>query len=205
MNLSDHETTRGKIIWYLQTITDLSGGRLYHGVLFDIARKVGVSRETVRQIAESLGYTSNRQWVRKQTVQCVVCTKTFPKRGDKVHCSPACRKKTQQKLWTSFTCTICGAHRTILKSLLAKRAGLFCSKRCQGVWLGKNHGGNRKESVIERMLPQFQEGTTEPFHVEEFVQYFGFKNKHSAYYALLNLINKKRIKKLETDIYEILV
>lgn len=116
----------------------ISGGFFYLGMHSDIARELGVSRERVRQICKTLGYKPLRKLiVRQDKKHCVVCGKES---GSRKYCSNDCRKKyIKDRYWTQKPCKQCGKMISYLRSEEYKLP-VFCSKRCQGISIGKTVG-----------------------------------------------------------------
>jgi len=123
----------------------------------EIGRLLGVSRERIRQIA---GQSTHRQRV------CKVCgvgirshEPGMTKTAYNLRYCPACwairkgKKKTHQEV--SFVCTTCQSVFTRRVSEIRKmdkngQTVRWCSKKCQGKWLGTNYGLGRRKSGDQR-------------------------------------------------------
>ena len=92
---------------------------------------------------------------------CPVCGKVKSTRA--TYCSDECRLRAHR---IELTCDVCGKHfyrlahettdrykyaDTFMRHGYKRTDKVFCSRECQGKWLGRNHGWGRKktEDVIE--------------------------------------------------------
>ena len=114
----------------------------------EIAEQVGVSRERVRQILNSEGLPTR---IAPRLRPCKVCGNPITNNNAKYYCSMACLTKDHQ---VSLVCSICGKPFKIRTCdyehrLRHKKTNLwFCSKVCQGKWLGQhNRWCNKGEKV----------------------------------------------------------
>ena len=108
-----------------------------------------VSRERVRQIAAIAGIT---KWLKKRRpyVICPICGSTYRKiHVDSKTCSKACSKvyikaHRNPTVMTRRICESCGGV-FFRKTYLVRKASpaRFCSKKCQGSWVGKHYGKGR--------------------------------------------------------------
>lgn len=121
---------------YLKEYCYLTDGHVPQGVLSEISRKLGVSRERIRQIAKREGYIMNRSKKVRKVFECVNCHKEFSvNRINQKYCSLKCRIEHRKKRYfITFKCQICGKEKTQYKS---KGSGVFCSKTCHGRYLGQ--------------------------------------------------------------------
>lgn len=121
--------------------------------LTDVAKEVGRSRERIRQIADDIPGASRH----RKGVCCVVCGVEI-KRGEYGyryrHCPQHGRELMDAKKrlhWSEFTCESCGAKfsRRLSQVKRAIKEGCrirFCSRQCQGKWLGTNHRRGRQKA-----------------------------------------------------------
>lgn len=122
----------------------------------ELADIAGVSRQRVAQIVEQNGLTEYVRSREDMKRKCVVC-------GDKMdadkfgkYCSDECKLKLRsEKYYVTLKCATCGKDFTIRKSEHKARCRnktseiFFCSKKCQGVRLGKSYGfGCPKNNVL---------------------------------------------------------
>ena len=121
--------------------------------LAQIGDKVGISRERVRQILKSEGGKTRHLDIKHQ-YYCLNCAKVFKSYSSKnpKWCSLLCRHEYS---CIPVTCNICGKlFRKKQSALVAQsndsryRGNDYCSRKCFGVWVGKNIGilpsGGRK-------------------------------------------------------------
>ena len=119
-------------------------GKLITGILTEIGKEVGLSRERVRQIAVLMGYQT--PWKTSREVNksnCKICGNEFQSTvGSRLCCSKECYKTYhRKKYWTTINCKKCKKEKKFLKSLIEiGRKPVFCSKVCQGKWLAEEHG-----------------------------------------------------------------
>lgn len=199
------KSVRGETEAWLAAVTALTEGKLYHGMLEDFSKRVGVSRERIRQIAKNAGYIMTRDEPLVREEECAECGKTFPaKNYSSKYCGGKCRKAFyEKKYWTTFRCQVCGKNKKVMRSALQRgiHLGLFCSRHCRGIWFGKKketHG-----SFYRQRLPQFQEevGIRE-FTGWEFVDYFGYASIHSAGPPLTQLLHEGVIRRIRRNTYQ---
>ena len=123
---------------------------LEHGPVSDadLARRLGVSRERVRQLRNKMGLPTEH-WLANKT--CPVCGKVFqPKGSGRQFCSRDCSHRSQSlRARVERTCEECG--KTFYRRLSEVKAGRparFCSHRCGAHFLGRQMM-NRTERVCE--------------------------------------------------------
>ena len=108
----------------------------------EIARLVGISRERVRQILNTQGLLVRSV---PRVRPCKVCGKPITHSHAKYYCSRACFHRDHQVL---LVCSTCGKHFLIptsdytLRLRDKKTNRWYCSKKCQGKWLGQLRWGN---------------------------------------------------------------
>lgn len=107
--------------------------------LSDIGNALGVGRERARQLllAENISIRDYRNSKKKNDRICPSCG------GIKYSESNICSKCYKEIHNLSFICEICGDTFTRYKSQVEREgcsAPRFCSRECQGAWLGKNYG-----------------------------------------------------------------
>ena len=111
------------------------------GSMAQIGASIGVTRERVRQIVREEGLEIHRK-ERHITGYCLNCNAPlFSGQHDKF-CSMACLQKYHS---IELTCEVCGVHFSRLGHYCraSQRRGykhIFCSKKCQGLWLGNSYG-----------------------------------------------------------------
>lgn len=113
-----------------------------------IARAVGVSRERVRQILKTEGIAFGRYWGRPKPT-CPSCGKPMS------YTSKSCRKCWEASRRVILVCEMCGKSFSRKNSDInrAKKHGykhIWCSKHCQGIWAGKNHGWGSRDMAGSR-------------------------------------------------------
>jgi len=124
--------------------------------LAEIGRRVGLSRERVRQIARKEGAAARSRGEQRELV-CPECGKVFTVRSSSIEqrrrfCSRECSARSQrgprvERL--TFSCEVCGQTYT-RKASEVKDGTRFCSKTCQGKWLStvlSGEAGRFKEAV----------------------------------------------------------
>ena len=114
----------------------------------EIGECFGISRERVRQILKVFAKKNKRIAQELRTVRCrriikkcKFCGKEFSvilSNSNAKYCSKKCFVDCKRVTATK-ECEVCGKEFTV-KSNRRKESGRFCSKRCQGKWLGKNYG-----------------------------------------------------------------
>jgi len=109
----------------------------------DIARVVGVCRERVSYVLMVEGLATKVPPAPRPHRYCLNCGKELIK--NTYFCNRDCRSAASRM---TLVCDVCGSHfeRTrgeIRKSRNIHSSHTFCSKRCQGRWLGKTYGGRR--------------------------------------------------------------
>jgi len=116
----------------------------------EIARRVGVSRERVRQLLRRLGLTTDMRIRPKR--RCLSCGNPIP-RDHRAFCSRACQVNYYQ---ITLYCNFCGKEfkRKVKDILLypvklqyGYKGRVFCSRSCLGRWFGKNYGRGRGLSI----------------------------------------------------------
>ena len=121
----------------------------------EIARLLGVSRERIRQVA-------GRR--RRNPRVCKICGQPIHLRRNGVtqtayslmycaHCWIAAKERRRNGHQVAFTCETCG-------KIFSRTAGVvkrmekrghkirWCSRQCQGVWLGANHGHTNADGEL---------------------------------------------------------
>jgi len=104
-----------------------------------IGERFNVSRERIRQILKKAGLPTKAQILRKY---CLHCGKKRKNRY-RNYCSKACYHYDTHTL---IPCDVCGRlseyhiKRVLWLQARGKQQHFFCSKHCNGIWLGKNYG-----------------------------------------------------------------
>lgn len=112
-----------------------------------VAHSLGITRERVHQIWRAAGRGSLLALRRAQNPPrvCSSCGKVLwhttregqeNRRWQERLCL-RCRIARQSRV---ITCIVCGGSRTILPHLAKRQKGLFCSRRCQGVYASQHYG-----------------------------------------------------------------
>lgn len=104
-----------------------------------IARERSTSRQSVQNILQRAGVWHKRP---KQEYTCASCGKALSHRN----LSGKCRKCYWEERRIELTCDVCGLKKKITRSdyharQKAGRRFFFCSKCCQGKWLGERNRG----------------------------------------------------------------
>lgn len=129
-------------------LVEESGGSMSFA---EIGRRVGVSRERVRKIVRSRGSLARKREKRKELI-CPECGKVFtawPSRikGGRRFCSCQCAQRARWRGGKSpilvFKCEVCGQSYARKLYQLRGRPPRFCSRQCQGKWVGSNFGAKR--------------------------------------------------------------
>lgn len=106
--------------------------------LSDIGRALGVGRERARQllIAEGISIRKYRESKNENKRVCPSCG------GIKSLESKVCSNCYRKQHNMNFICEVCGDEFSRYKSQVIRSDSKprFCSRECQGVWLGKNYG-----------------------------------------------------------------
>ncbi len=98
-----------------------------------IGKLAGLSRERIRQILSRAG----ERTARLPHGNCLHCGKVLTRRKARF-CNGDCRHLYSNP---EIECSQCGVHfRRQLSSLYHNKTLFFCSKRCQGRWLGRTYG-----------------------------------------------------------------
>lgn len=138
--------------------------------LQQIGDKLNITREGVRQLLKARGIET-KSYRQRQLYECLNCG--APTRN-RMFCDRECRKQYGQ---IPIECEVCHKifyrwRSQIIPYGIKKREHMFCSKKCQGVWLGKSHGGSSSNSsgiktrrydydaIMEQVSLQRQNGIT---------------------------------------------
>jgi hypothetical protein len=111
-----------------------------------IAKTVGKTRQWVSHVLNQEGLNTKRKKV------CINCGED--RGGNKMFCSRKCFTAYHN---VEVTCEVCGVtkQRKISEVLHYddhhKRAHTFCSKQCQGKWLGDNFGKGRSDAKEDKI------------------------------------------------------
>ena len=121
--------------------------------LQDIGNVAGLSRERVRQILSQEGVET--KLILPKNLICPQClihfhTSDSEIKNGKVFCSTKC---IHDFAWGTFSCDECGKlfERKKVevvnnhKNYETNNHHIFCSRRCQGIWLGKHHGFQKND------------------------------------------------------------
>lgn len=111
--------------------------------LEQLGHNAGVSRQRAAQILKAEG-VSTKAFHPRPEYECLNCGQTFISYSTNLmYCSPACRS---EGLTVRVECHQCGqlfvrSKAQIIATTSRGFSGhLFCSKQCQGSWLGANYG-----------------------------------------------------------------
>lgn len=113
--------------------------------LASIAKQVGVTRERVRQIIQREHLTRSRPPPVDHGA-CVDCGKRFPRPHKKNTRKKNTRKKdtcnpcSVKRNTLTLICSVCDKPFTRRREHNRSKSRVFCSKVCQGAWLGTTHG-----------------------------------------------------------------
>jgi len=164
---------------------------LVNGSLTAIAKKFDLSRERIRQIAKINNFVMPHDTENKYLfLICENCGKRFKNEYSKKYCSVECsRTARQKKYWTDINCKQCGKKFKVYKKDLKNRGRYFCSKTCQGKFIGKEYGfatqpaKQRKYKSIEQVRKDFPDD----FTTIEFAKKYKYKSDIGAWSAIKNL------------------
>ena len=113
----------------------------------DLADIVGVSRQRVAQLIEQNDLRDVIITREDMKRRCVDCGEKMEADKFGKYCSDECKLKLRsEKYYVTLKCATCGKDFTIRKSEYKARCRnktsdvFFCSKKCQGVRLGKSYG-----------------------------------------------------------------
>ena len=108
----------------------------------DMARAVGVSREWVRQTLVTLGLSTRKPPLPVRL--CPVCQTVIPRKINKF-CSTECMSASRRVTLTCLNCKqeFQRRRRLHLRNLEKGYKYIWCSRQCQGQWLGKNRAEQR--------------------------------------------------------------
>lgn len=110
----------------------------------DIAKRVGVSRERVRQILIDLGLPTNFN----KPVFCKSCGVRIDSRGSTGFCQKCYLEALHETHWATLICDGCGKEYELRLSVISRRQHNkhhSCSNKCKGSWFGKKYGFGRKK------------------------------------------------------------
>lgn len=113
--------------------------------LEEIGGMTGLSRQRVHQILRKAGRPTARTPVQRSL--CRTCGVDIgTSRTKRRHCSRQCQFEAKH-MW--LTCTECGQENHYLVSTKATSTASysFCSRKCQGRYLGKHFGRGRKNEA----------------------------------------------------------
>lgn len=80
-----------------------------------------------------------------KTIACKNCnSEYYPKSAGNRYCSDKCKRDFYL---ISLSCEICGEEFKVRKAYNKLRKSRFCSKKCQGRWLGLNYGTNKNLTI----------------------------------------------------------
>ncbi len=105
----------------------------------EIGELMGVGRERVRQLLllEKISIRKQKKALRLEKEKCPICGKS------KKETSNICVSCYRERHNVTLICEVCNKEFVRYKSQ-AEREGVgtprFCSRACQGKWLGDNHG-----------------------------------------------------------------
>lgn len=123
---------------------NINNGVAYRGILTDVSKELGITRERARQMYNKLGYTNKKDF-KAEDLFCKNCNKKLSEK--RTYCSRECKLSfTKNKYWMTSPCKKCGKEISHLKSMI-DRYPVFCSKYCQGSYLGSSLNGKKRESV----------------------------------------------------------
>lgn len=164
-----------------------------------ISRKVGLSRERIRQIANYEGFiTRNNPKNPHLYNNCVYCGKKFKKEpGYTEFCSSNCHKKFLfYKYWTITECKNCHKYFIVRRSAFLSRGRTFCGKTCQGEYVAKTYGFGSKKGKnnmclnAKYNLKTMSRDLPDLFTKQEFAKVYGYASLVTAYSAINDLIFK---------------
>jgi hypothetical protein len=169
---------------------------LINGAATIISKRVGLTRERVRQLANGAGFITYNN---KKNVflysRCFYCGKKFRKnRSNRQTCSPSCsRNYLFYRYWTIVECKQCHLYFIVRISKLKSRGRYFCGKTCQGKWLADNYGfsvTNNNYRPLKYDINNLSKDFPDPFTKQDFARKYGYASGTTAYVALSNLMFK---------------
>jgi endogenous inhibitor of DNA gyrase (YacG/DUF329 family) len=116
-----------------------------------MAKKVGVSRQRVHQILIKLGLDTSPPFVSGALVTkpCYLCDQLVTRYASRMKSG---RIRCSGQHWIKLRCLTCERH--FSRRLHMHRSDrAFCTKRCQGKWLGTHYGRHRPVNRHERQAP----------------------------------------------------
>jgi hypothetical protein len=126
----------------IKTYVDVNGGKVYHGILTDISKRVGCSREYIRLIMENEGYRSVHKQIKEEMKRiCDWCHRPYTtERNNQRFCKIKCRLAHRNDKYLAVTpCVVCGTpieYYKVRKNYKPK----YCNRICQGKGLAMRTG-----------------------------------------------------------------
>lgn len=162
-------------------------GKTGAGVLTQIGREVGLSRERIRQIAVELGYTpTRRSQMLARLTGCRYCGDVFDPHGSKrVYCCRVCRKKDWHRMKYEMRKCECGREFECPKASHKR----LCSHACRNLYASQFH---RPFTPIE--LDKVKAELGNPFTTAKVRQTYGL-TLVGAYTRIRKLIRRGLIEK----------
>jgi len=116
----------------------------------EAARRLGITRERVRQLCLQAGITKWQKGRLEKKV-CPICGKVFkPKLQRTKTCSAKCGNKLMgitntSPVWVERVCESCGkTFKRRPRNINRNSPGRFCSTRCLFKWIGTTYGFGKK-------------------------------------------------------------
>lgn len=188
---------RENIIGLLNQYSDKDGNLIY-GAGNIIAKEVGITRERVRQIAKRCGYiTAQDDRNVFNYVPCLYCGTKFKRSHRKKFCSPNCNKEYKFQLYHDLVeCKQCHFYFLANRKSVENRGRYFCSKTCQGKYIGEHYGVGTKGNSCGQAFyntDNLEKDLTNIFTTKEFAEKYKYKSINGAYNAISALMLQKII------------
>jgi len=126
--------------------------------LESIGNEIGVSREYIRQVLQEAGVESG-----KEQPSCYECsTLLYPSKArpyiDLKTGHKYCRTCRHNMVWGTYSCKNCGVEVVRRKRdiLRATPKYIFCTKTCQGQYIGKTYGKGATKKAFKTALKDFE-------------------------------------------------
>ena len=194
----------------LSLVARLNKGTLPPRTLTELGNAFGVSRERIRQIGKAQGFFmphSKEAHDASHTKVCEECGKEFiAPQGSAKFCSGSCRYSWyQKKYWLTLTCLNCKRVYKKTKVQAGRVKHHFCSKFCQGQYLGKHYSIHEHHNhKYPDTAKEMKEKLPEEFTAIQFARAFGYKTYNTSCTVLNNLEIQRKVKKIRKGTWKIL-
>lgn len=175
-------------------------------MLQQIATVAGVSRERVRQIAKKNGLITPKNPENVTSIvirKCLFCKKELKVKrfSSKKYCSRKCATEYfSKKYWSKTQCQVCKNEIKYYRSSFYRKPR-FCSKRCQGSYMGNNYKNKRIDKPFKLYVYECkkieQENQDSYWSPREFLNQTGYSMSHITTNILPRLMKEKVLYKIK--------